>query len=181
MSDETLMGRFQETAETRYFEELWRRHFRTVFGKCLQVLRNQSAAEDVASETFLTALNKAEEYREVNFGAWLRTIAKHLSINRLKSAFERLSHGPVDELAEAAAQGSDPELVAQVESVLNQLSGEQRITLKLLYIDGYSYEEVARVQGWSVKQVKNYAQNGRRMFVLLWERKTDARRRKAGA
>ena len=176
LSDEELAARYQATAEMRYFEVLWRRHAKDVIGRCVQFLRDRGAAEDVASETFLAALNKAHTYRawenkSEGFGAWIRTIAKHLCISHLRSGFVRFNRGGTEALADEAVQESDVERASQVESVLTQLAVEQRLTLKLLYLDGYSYEEIARLQGWTVKQVKTYAQNGRRMFLLLWQKK----------
>jgi putative toxin-antitoxin system antitoxin component (TIGR02293 family) len=57
---------------------------------------------------------------------------------------------------------------AALQSVLNRLPDRQRITLRLYY-GGMTYEEIAAGQGWTVKDVKSYAQNGRRNFVRIWQ------------
>jgi DNA-directed RNA polymerase specialized sigma24 family protein len=49
--------------------------------------------------------------------------------------------------------------------------GRQRICLKLLYVDRYTAAEVARLTGFTGKQVKSHLQNGRRRFRILWDRR----------
>lgn len=153
------------------FEDLWRRYAAKVFGKCLRFLQNPEAAEDVTADVFLKVMQHIRtSYRQEHFAGWLYTIARHDCINYVRQAAVRLHEGGIDELDPSTLL--DPALAADVTEVLGQLPDRQRISLKLLYVSRYSYEEIARLKGWPVKEVKTHVQNGRRMFKRLWNRKT---------
>ena len=44
--------------------------------------------------------------------------------------------------------------------MLSQLPSQQRLAVKLFYIDGYSYKEIATKTGLSENEVKTHLQNG---------------------
>ena len=58
--------------------------------------------------------------------------------------------------------------MAELEQLVNQLPDEQRIAVKLFFIDGYSYEQIAGLMQCDVKRVKSYLQNAKRKLQLLW-------------
>ena len=169
LADEGLVERFQTTGEMLYFEELWRRHFKIVYAKCFSFLRNPAAAEDVTAEVFLKALaSLGDRYQPGHFAGWLLTITKHQCINHVKQAVERLRGASTDHLE--LVSSSNPAGASEIESILHLLSAPQRIAIKLFYANGYSYEEIAEIEGWSPNEVKAHLQNGRRRFKLLWYR-----------
>lgn len=167
MPEESLVEKFQTTGEMKYFAELWRRYAGPAYGRLLRLLGDRAAAEDVTSDTFLRAMEglRTGKYQRGNFAGWLFTIARHLGLNWRLSAAERYRGGGD---RDGPAPPRDPEMRAQVESVLNQLADEQRIALKLLYIERLTFKEIAVHQGWTMKQVKTHVQNGRRMFLQVW-------------
>ena len=170
LTDDELVERFRATGRMAHFEELWHRYSRKVYGKSLKLVHKPEAAEDITGEVFLKVMRQIRTgYREGNFAGWLYTITKHECINHIRQAAVRLHAGNVDELDLSTVE--DPVVAADVESVLNQLADGQRIALKLLYIERYSYEEIATLCGWPVEQVKAHVQNGKRMFRLGWNRK----------
>ena len=81
----------------------------------------------------------------------------------------RLHDGGIDE--RGLSNRENTATAADVKDVLSQLDARQRIALKLHYVNGYSYEEIARLTGWTRDSVKTHIQNGKRMFKLLWDRK----------
>jgi RNA polymerase sigma-70 factor (ECF subfamily) len=172
LSDNMLMRRFQQTRDQRCFELLWDRHRSDIYRRCLAFLRDRQGAEDAVQAAFHNALAKADSFQEGNgeFGSWIQQIARHWCINQVSSAHARLRVSADDMLESLPAAPGDTELANLVRNVLSELGPEQRITLKLLYVEGLSYEEIAKLQGWTVAQVKTYAQNGRRMFQRRWDR-----------
>jgi len=177
MPDESLVEQFQSTGEMKYFAEIWRRHVQPVFFRCVRFLRRVDAAEDVTADTFLRALQGIGRYHPENLSAWLATIARNLCVNRMRSAAARNEHMTIEHLDSDAGEGRQ-QFAAEVQSVLNQLPDGQRRTLKLFFIDGYSYKEIVRLTGYSIKEVKSHIQNGRRRFRLLWERGSKAGRQR---
>ena len=55
-------------------------------------------------------------------------------------------------------------IVMEVEHEIsvNQLNKEQGECVKLFYLEGKSYQEVAELTSYSIKKVKSYIQNGKR-------------------
>jgi RNA polymerase sigma-70 factor (ECF subfamily) len=64
--------------------------------------------------------------------------------------------------------GEDRTFSAELEQLVNQLPDEQRIAVKLFFIDGYSYRQIARLMQCDVRRVKSYLQNAKRKLRLLW-------------
>jgi len=167
LADGALVERFQATGEMRCIEELWQKYAREVYHRCLGFLRNGAAAEDVTVDVFLKVMgNLRTQYRPDHFKGWLFTLAKHECINFRLRAVERLRGGNTDDLVLLAP--GNLTLALDVGNVLDQLSPPQRIALKEFCGHRYSYEEIAKLEGWSLNDVKSHVQNGRRMFQKLW-------------
>jgi RNA polymerase sigma-70 factor (ECF subfamily) len=49
---------------------------------------------------------------------------------------------------------------AQLVRFVKQLEPKQQVAVKLFYLDGYSYEEIAKITGYNLKTVKSHIQNG---------------------
>jgi RNA polymerase sigma-70 factor (ECF subfamily) len=174
LGDAELLKCFQATGDTRHIEKLWRKYARPVYQACLRFLRNNADAEDVAADVFVKVMNNLRaQYRPDHFRGWLFTLAKHECINRVQRAAERLRGGDTDDLV--LATSDDPTLAIDVSGVLGQLSAPQRIAIKLLYVNRYTYEEIAELKGWPVNEVKSHVQNGRRMFKKLWATRSQRR------
>ncbi|MEO8656919.1 MAG: RNA polymerase sigma factor [Bryobacteraceae bacterium] len=173
-SDGELLARFVQTRENSYFATIERRHRHLVQGVAYAILRNSDLAKDTAQEVFLRLFQKAEELltEELNLAAWLRTVTKHVALKTLekhrredplddeRGSNERVLPPDVDERLEAS----------EVRRVLEELSPFQRVCLKLFYVMGMSYKEIAQETGHPETSVKSYIQNGRSQFQKIWER-----------
>lgn len=170
--DEWLIERFKATGNTEYFGTLVRRHGRSIFARCYQVLRSASDAEDVTQDAFVAAFTKINLYQGGAFLPWLYTIARNLCLNRLKSRMTRHESTGLDDAdgAESSSFEINSRLADECLYILNELSEPQRLSLKLFYIEGYTYEEISRITGFSNQEVKTHLQNGRRRFRLVWEK-----------
>ncbi len=71
------------------FGELVERHQQAVFRTALAALRSREEAEEVAQDTFVTAMQKLDDFRgDASFKTWLLTIAWHKAIDRRRGAAE---------------------------------------------------------------------------------------------
>src|SRR4051794_7038376 len=67
------------------FETLIHRNERKVYSLALRMLRQQQDAEDVAQQTFLSALEHLNDFRgEASFGTWLLRIATHAALKIIR-------------------------------------------------------------------------------------------------
>ena len=174
LSDEALMERFQQGGGASCFGELVRRHRARVFRCCVAFLQNRANAEDVTHDTFVRAFEHAAGFHGGSFSAWISTIARHLCVNFLKAKANLTERLPDADNDPGPGFEQQPEELGflradEVRRALGALPDHQRVVLKLIHMNGYSYEEAARLTGFSAKQVKSYAQNGARMFRRHWE------------
>ncbi|MEK7407510.1 MAG: RNA polymerase sigma factor [Acidobacteriota bacterium] len=170
--DEQLVEEIKATGENSCFAPIFERHRRRILGRCRAVVHDEAAAEDLTQDTFLTALARIELFRGGNVYAWLCAIARNLCLNYLEANIRLVVQADLSEEPVCTPDFEhDLAWVERLESILNQLSAPQRVCLKLFYVDRYTAAEVARITGFTGKQVKTYLQNGRRRFKILWEKK----------
>ena len=114
-----------------YFEELTR--FLT------GLLKSRAAAEDVAQETFLRALEHAEQFEAYDRAAcraWLYRTAKRICVDR----FRRRSRAP---LPEDGAFREDDHTGPEVAELIALLPAHERALFALNAFEGYSAKELA--------------------------------------
>ncbi|MEZ4735283.1 MAG: sigma-70 family RNA polymerase sigma factor [Caldilineaceae bacterium] len=149
------------------FSELVRRFQDMVYGCALATLGDHQLAQDVAQETFLSAYRHIEQVREpAAFPGWLRRIVltqcnritrnNHLSTQSLESIGQLPSLEPT--LATLVEQH---ELRDDLWRAIAALSATQRLTTILVYIDGYSQQEVAAFLNVSIDTVKKRLERAR--------------------
>ena len=54
LSDEELVGKFANTKQHAYFEELYNRYIHLAYGVCLKIMKNDADSRDVVSDVFKT-------------------------------------------------------------------------------------------------------------------------------
>ena len=148
------------------FGPIIERYQDAVFAVALARLRDFHDAEDIAQEVFIEAFECLGRLNDPGrLGVWLRSITIHRCIDHL-----RRRRGTVDvaEIAEQVEDTGTPytemekrELRDQVMDAIGRLSKKQRETTTLFYINGYSQEEVARIQEVPIGTVKRRLHDAR--------------------
>lgn len=124
------------------FPKLWR--------YCLFLTRSSHAADDLAQAACLRALEKAELYKaDTNFNGWVFRITQRLWLNEIRAQSIRTGQGcsPIEEY-DLADNNLDPEMNILGKDVLlaiDALPEAQKLTVILVYVDGFSYKEAAEV------------------------------------
>ena len=54
-----------------------------------------------------------------------------------------------------------------MESSIKELKEQQKICIELFYLQEKSYEDVAEITGYTMKEVKSYIQNGKRNLKII--------------
>jgi len=139
------------TANRNAYEEI-RAGLRQLFPKlwryCLFLTRSSHAADDLAQAACLRALEKADLYKsDTNLDGWVFRIAQRLWLNELRSQSTRTGQGcsPIEEY-DLAGKNLDPEMNILGKDVLlaiEALPEAQRMTVILVYVEGFSYKEAA--------------------------------------
>ena len=148
------------SADTRRaIETVWRIESARLIGGLVRVVRDLDAAEDLAQEALIVAL---EQWPETgipeNPGAWLMTTAKRRAIDRLRrqrmldKKHEELERAPMQDLLTTLESAVDA-IDAEVEDDLLRLvlvachpilPTEARVALTLRLLGGLTTDEIAR-------------------------------------
>lgn len=130
-----------KTALERLYEEM----SKPVFFYALRLCQVPDIAEDVMQETFLTVWNKAASFDKTNGRAWLFTIAKNKTIDRLRAQNRQAA------LQEDCAAGGDSIEGALSDmaffQMLAPLSEKERDVVSLRLFSGLTLTETAKELG----------------------------------
>lgn len=171
---------------------LYDRHAGAVFAAARRLSSDQQLAEDVVQETFLAVWNRADQFQPSigSFAAWLLTIARNRTVDRLRAAGRRPTLVPIPtrtgEETDAAAiervartgtvvggssVGGGPEveldrseLRLALAEALGEMTEPERQVLLMAYRDELSQSEIAARLGWPIGTVKTRT---RRAFLKL--------------
>jgi len=149
------------------FEPIVAKYQDAVFGVALSRLADFHAAEDVAQGVFVEAYRQLGRLRDPHrLGAWLRTITIHHSIELLRKKRETTDADAMARVTDAADGPVDEfhrqDLREQVMAAVARLSGPQRETVTLFYMNGYSQSDVAAIQGVPLGTVKRRLHDARK-------------------
>lgn len=187
--DEQAFIKQAQKGDVAAFNQLVRAHQQVVYRTAFRVLGDQSGAEDATQDAFVSAFKHIRAYRGGSFKAWLLRIVTNACYDQLRVK-QRRPTTSLDALLldpDNPAPGVDPatppeaspqewaerqELGAKIQQGLNTLPPDQRMTLVLVDIEGYSYEDVAQAMDTNVGTVKSRLSRGRthlRDFLVAQE------------
>ena len=145
--------------DRRAFDQIVERHGPLALRVALRVIPNASAAEDVVQEAMLRAWAQAHHFdpQRARFTTWLYRIVVNLCIDHRRRA--QPLHLPDDfEPPDGTAAADDVlaahERHAALASALQGLPARQRAAMALVYDEGLSGAEAARILGLSAKAVE---------------------------
>ncbi|GMN08281.1 sigma-70 family RNA polymerase sigma factor [Croceitalea sp. MTPC5] len=142
---------------------------------CVQAYRythDWGLAEDITQDTWRTVMAKIHLLRDADsFGSWVLTIISRKaldSIKRRKKFTKGLDENHwvnnVVDLNEAATREEQIQIVL---NALTVLPADQRIVLKLFYLEEYSLKEISAITKVSVSTVKTRLFRAREKMKLL--------------
>jgi RNA polymerase sigma-70 factor, ECF subfamily len=123
-----------------------------LFAVCLRILGEQSEAEDVLQEVFMSVWRKAADFdaERASPMTWLIAIARNRAIDRLRATRRGRTMQPIEAAAELAdeAPGADRALEsaeekARLQECFGGLADHERTALRGAFFDGSTYEELA--------------------------------------
>jgi RNA polymerase sigma-70 factor (ECF subfamily) len=126
----------------------------------LRITGNSVEAEDIVQEIRIRLWNKALEINDLkNPEAWCMTLAKNLSLDKLRSKHRRTEDA--DGLQQVIAPSENPyqqmekgDMMQQIRLILNHLPEKQRMVMHLRDIEGMTYEEIVEQLEMPMSQVK---------------------------
>lgn len=136
-------------------ESLMDHYFADVHRLALSILHDDDAADDVAQDTFITALRHIDRYEPgTNLRGWLSTITVNLCRDRLRRSNSRqrwsalwMGHqsSPASQSHSLESRHVRKEANTALWSAVNALDEKHRLPVILRYANGLSIREVADI------------------------------------
>jgi RNA polymerase sigma-70 factor, ECF subfamily len=170
VSDETLMEQLCEGSREA-LAILFRRYARMARAVAYRVLRDTAEADDLVQDLFLLVHRDCKNFDSSKGSArfWILQMAYRRALSRRRYLTSRHFYTRLD-LEDAASQLADPRTKAgqledsidarlgngSLQKVFEILSENQRQTLRLFFIEGYTLDEIAAKLGQSRGNVKHH-------------------------
>ena len=161
--------------EPMAFDEVFRSHFREVYGYvAYRLFPDRDAAAEVTQDVFLAAVEAWPTYRgECSPIAWLRGIARRKTADwfRGRAARPAASAADMNEVpAPEAGSDANDERTAAISSVMRSLPQDYANLLEEKYLDGLSVRQIAQRRGVGEKSVESALSRAREAFREKYER-----------
>lgn len=183
LPDEDLIRFYRSTPNNRYLTELFDRYTHLVFGVCMKYLRDEEESKDAVLQIFENLMTSLHKQEVVNFKSWIYKVSKNhclMSLRKLKS-MEKVKTEYFESIRQEIMESEGifhhnngleiEESIPLLQKAMEKLNEEQRKCIELIYLQDKSYQEVAIITGYSLKQVKSYTQNGKRNLKNYLETK----------
>jgi len=157
-ADEDLVS-WSSGGDGRAFDEIVSRHGPFALRIAARIVPDRTAAEDIVQDAMVRAWNRCDRFDpgRAQFRTWLYRIVVNLCIDQRR----RVSPEPLPEWFDAAdpAAPADQILAASERAIalaaaIRALPGRQRAAMTLVYDEGVSGAEAARILGLSAKAVE---------------------------
>ncbi|MGE7093044.1 RNA polymerase sigma factor SigX [Lysinibacillus sp. NPDC048646] len=147
------------------FHRLYDVYHQDVFQFLIYLVKNRTLAEDLAHEVYVRVLRSYDHFAgNSSEKTWLFAIAKNVAIDHFRKQAVRKKHSldffdwETEQLhsttpsPEDMLQSSDEFL--QVESALENCSGDQKMVIIMRYFQDLSIAETAQILNWTEAKVK---------------------------
>ena len=152
--------------DSRAFEELYRLHHRRIYALALRMSSDPGLAEEMTQEAFVTAWGALPSFRgESAFGTWLHGLAVRVILRQMRTDRRREERHEDLAVYLGEAKRAMPETHLALERAIAMLPDGARATLILHDVEGYKYEEIARLLGVAVGTVKAQLHRARRLVM----------------
>jgi RNA polymerase sigma-70 factor (ECF subfamily) len=158
-ASDALLLSWSARGDARAFDQVVTRHGPFALRVALRLIPDPPLAEDVVQEAMMRAWSQASRFnpRRASFTTWLYRIVVNLSIDhRRRVQPEPIpdNFDPVDPAAGADETMAISERRVALRMALKDLPVRQRAVMMLVYQEGMSGAEAARVLGLSAKAVE---------------------------
>jgi RNA polymerase sigma-70 factor (ECF subfamily) len=175
-SDATLVLAYRESGDLKVLGELYQRYMELVYGVCLKYLKDPEQAQDAVMQIFEELVLKLKKHEVENFRGWLHQVAKNYCLMQLRTP-KNLKTVEIDpslmqneEDVHLNGVLEKEENFKKMERCMASLSDEQRMMIKLFYLDGKCYNEIVEITGYGWNHIRSAIQNGRRNLKICMEK-----------
>lgn len=186
---ESVLIRKAKNGDVHAFENLIEIHRKRVYNIALKMLHNQEDAYDITQEVFIRVFKSMKEFREeASFSTWIYRITKNACLDELRKRKNKATvsmdedleteDGTIKRQVEDCSPGPDAlyesmELRDIVRTAIELLSDEHKFVIILRDLQGFSYEEIAKVLECPEGTVKSRINRARKALKEILQRRME--------
>ena len=191
-TDHELVLLYRQSGDMKILGELYQRYMELVYGVCLKYLKEPELAQDAVMHIFEELVSKLKKHEVENFRGWLHQVAKNHCLMQLRTPknLKTVEISPLlmqneedvhlnGVMSERTPAEEKEENFKKLERCIDSLSDEQKMMIKLFYLEGKCYNEIVEITGRDWNHVRSAIQNGRRNLKLSMEKETEVRSQKS--
>jgi RNA polymerase sigma factor (sigma-70 family) len=160
LSDNELVRKYKD-ADTKAFDELYKRYHRLVIYICRSKLKNKEDAEDMAQVVFAKAAFKIFQYKDSgNFKSWLRTITRTTCIDFFRKSqriiFSDCELGNITSGEQDPSQkAEDKDMLDALAKYISQMDQRSKDIFCDRVINKMSFDDISRAYSISPRQARH--------------------------
>lgn len=177
LSDLELIDVYKSKNDKSIIGELFKRYTRFVFAICMKYLKNIEKSEEAVMQIFEKLFTDLLKHKIDNFKSWLHVVTKNHCLHLLRNeSYQIKKETEIKNTTDFFMEKHDflyhdnedetEDKLQKLEMAVNSLSEEQKSCIDLFYLQEKCYDEVAKITGYTMNQVKSYIQNGKRNLKI---------------
>ncbi|MCC7332050.1 MAG: sigma-70 family RNA polymerase sigma factor [Flavobacteriales bacterium] len=176
-SDNELITDYKKNGDKQVVGELFGRYSHLVFGVCMKYLKDEEESKDAVLEIFEQLMDDLKRFQISNFKSWLHSVCRNHCLMKIRE--EQVQLKKINEyqyvteyegVVEYSFQKHEKQIqetqLTDLEKAMMELKDEQRICIELFFLKEKCYEDVAKITGYTMSQVKSHIQNGKRNLSI---------------
>jgi len=175
ISDEDVVKEYLATNNVAYFDILYKRYSGKVFGKCISILKSESAAEDATQDIFMKILLNLSKFSgKSKFSTWLYSITYNFCIDTIRRRKKDKSVLVDDMSMEHDTADDDIEdrflmetNVKRLKVILEEVPAGDKTILLMKYQDEMSIKEIGAILEKSESAVKMKIKRAKQKFKKI--------------
>ncbi|MDX1496483.1 MAG: sigma-70 family RNA polymerase sigma factor [Salinisphaeraceae bacterium] len=160
---QTLLSRVA-LADRKAFQQLYDLSSPHLYAAALRILRTPSLAEEAVQDAYVQIWQRAASYRanKAQANTWMNAILRYRALDLLRkhgreSSTEQLAEG---DLPITSGEAALSDIQQDLQQCLDELSPDQRRSIALAYVEGYSHSELSVQLDTALGTVKSWIRRG---------------------
>lgn len=167
MEDNRLIKRCQ-SGDKEAFQELITRYHPYVYKFLIKMTGNEDVSEDITQETFIKLIRNIDKFDihgKAKFSTYLITLCRNCYFDYFRKNKKSINDIYIDEILNMEYDNVEEKVLDRIQyqdinTSLEKLTEDQRIVIKMKYIEGLTLKEIGEKLEIEPKTIKSRIHNG---------------------
>ncbi len=178
-TDQELLVEYADSGDLEVLGTLYSRYLHLVYGVSLKYLKDREESQDVVMTIFEKLITDLKKHKVENFKSWLHVTTKNFCLMKLRSSTGHSEKSDSAIISQESMEFSVPvhhddstleDDLILLENCIEELKEEQKLSVRLFFIEQKCYKDIVVQTGFKLKKVKSYIQNAKRNLKICVEK-----------